>query len=55
MRVVDILIATLVLYPWLTQGVPVEVAGYSFHLADLGVPLLIAALVTDAVLRRPAP
>jgi uncharacterized membrane protein len=53
MRVVDILIATLVLYPWLTQGVPVEVAGYSFDLADLGVPLLIAALVTDAVQRRP--
>ncbi len=52
MRVVDILIATLVLYPWLTQGVAVEVAGYSFHLADLGVPLLIAALVTDAVQRR---
>jgi uncharacterized membrane protein len=54
MRVVDILIATLVLYPWLTQGVPVEIAGYSFELADLGVPLLIAALVTDVVQRRPA-
>jgi uncharacterized membrane protein len=54
MRVVDILIATLVLYPWLTQGVPVEIAGYSFDLADLGVPLLIVALITHAVQRGPA-
>jgi uncharacterized membrane protein len=53
MRVLDILIATLVLYPLVTQGVPVEIAGYSFDLADLAVPLLIAALVTDAVTRWP--
>lgn len=50
MRLLDILIATLVLFPWLTEGLEFEMPG--FHVSDLsdfGIPLLAAALVTEAV------
>lgn len=52
MRVLDILIATLVLVPWLGDGVSFELPGaYVIELPDLGVPLLIVALVALAVRR----
>jgi uncharacterized membrane protein len=52
-RLVDILIATLVLFPCLTEGIWLEIPGAgSVELSDLGLPLLIAALVVLAVRER---
>jgi hypothetical protein len=50
----DILIATLVVFPWLTEGLALDFAGLQFaDLSDLGIPLLVAALVVVAVRCRP--
>ena len=53
MRLLDILIATLVVYPWMTEGLAVEIGGHFLGLADLGIPFLVIALVADAVHRWP--
>lgn len=53
MRLLDILIATLVVFPWLTEDVAVDFGAMRFSDAsDLNVPLLAAALVAGAVLGR---
>jgi uncharacterized membrane protein len=52
----DILLATLVLFPFLTEGFGVALPGSGFvSLPDLGVPLLVAALVAAGVRWSSAP
>jgi uncharacterized membrane protein len=54
MRLLDILIATLVVFPWLTEGLGIEVPGLHFaELSDLALPLLAASLVVLGVRRWP--
>jgi uncharacterized membrane protein len=54
MRLLDILIATLVLFPRLTEGFSLDIPGsYFIDLPDLGIPLLAVALVAEAVRRWP--
>jgi hypothetical protein len=53
MLLLDIVIATLVLFPFLADAVWFEIPGFdSLELSDLGVPLLAAALVAVAVQKR---
>jgi hypothetical protein len=53
MRFLDILIATLLVFPWLFQGVAVQMFGLHFSdISDLRLPLLVAVLVTYAFLGR---
>lgn len=53
MRLLDILIVTLVVFPWLAQGLPVDVLGLHFgDMADLRIPLLVAALIGYALAAR---
>jgi len=50
MRLLDVLIATLVVFPWLTDGLSIEIPGaHSIELPDLGIPLLVVALVAATV------
>jgi uncharacterized membrane protein len=50
MILVDILIGTLVLFPFLTAGISFELPGsYFIDLSDFGIPLLLIALVAAAV------
>lgn len=50
MRLLDILVATLVLLPWLTEGIGFSLPGIGYvDLPDLGIPLLAAGLVVVAV------
>ena len=52
MHLIDVLIATLVLFPWLTEGIAFEIPGFHFiELPDLGIPFLIVALVALTVRR----
>src|SRR6058998_1886787 len=52
MRLLDILIGTLVLFPLLADAVWFEIPGlHSLELSDLGLPLLVVALVAAAVQR----
>ena len=53
MRSLDILIATLIVYPWFTEGISLGIAGHIFEPADLSLPLLVVGLISDAVSRRP--
>src|SRR5688500_7100822 len=53
MRSLDILIATLIVYPWLTEGISLGIAGHIFEPADLSLPLLVIGVIADAVVRRP--
>ncbi len=54
MRLLDILIGTLVLFPLLADAVWFEIPGFdSLQLSDLGIPLLAVALVALAVRRWP--
>jgi uncharacterized membrane protein len=48
-RLLDIFIATLIVFPWVTEWGSFE--GTSMELPDYGLPLLIVALVVEAVLR----
>src|SRR6267143_360877 len=53
MRLLDILIGTLVLFPLLADAVWFEIPGlHSLELSDLGLPLLVVALVAAAVRRQ---
>src|SRR5438309_774105 len=53
MRLLDILIGMLVLFPLLADAVWFEIPGlHSLELSDLGLPLLVVALVAAAVRRR---
>ena len=54
MRLLDLLIATLLVFPWLTEGLSVRIPGLGdpMELPDLGVPLLVAGLLV-AALRTP--
>src|SRR5437879_2261008 len=53
MRLLDILIGMLVLFPSLADAVWFEIPGlHSLELSDLGLPLLVVALVAAAVRRR---
>jgi len=50
MLLLDILIATLVVFPWLTEDVELDIAGFhASDLSDLGIPLLAAALIAQSV------
>lgn len=51
MRLLDLLIATLVVFPWLTEGLAVQIPGlpHPMELPDLGIPLLASGLVVAAV------
>lgn len=50
MRLLDILIATVILFPWVTEDVALDVPGLRIaDLSDLGIPLLAAAVVAEAV------
>ncbi|MGA7984171.1 MAG: DUF2079 domain-containing protein [Burkholderiales bacterium] len=50
MLLLDILIGTLVVYPWLTDWAWIEIPGYDrVQLSDFGLPLLVAALVVLAL------
>src|SRR6267143_1379665 len=52
MRLLDILIGTLVLFPLLADAVWFEIPGFhSLALSDLGIPLLAAALIVVALRR----
>src|SRR5438874_10537527 len=52
MRLLDILIGTLVLFPLLADAVWFEIPGFSsLALSDLGIPLLAAALIVEAARR----
>ena len=54
MRLLDILIGTLVLFPLLADAVWFEIPGFqSVELSDLGIPLLVAALIVEAARRWP--
>src|SRR6267143_2960798 len=54
MRLLDILIGTLVLFPLLADAVWFEIPGFqSVELSDLGLPLLAAALIVEAARRWP--
>src|SRR5438552_275400 len=53
MRLLDILIGMLVLFPLLADAVWFEIPGlHSLELSDLGLPLLVVALVAAALRRR---
>lgn len=49
MLLLDALIATLVLFPWLSEDVVYQISGTTVELSDLGVPLLATVLVAMAV------
>jgi uncharacterized membrane protein len=50
MRLLDVLILTLVLFPWLTEGLSIAPFGWqSLEVADLGIPMLVVALVPALV------
>lgn len=50
MRLLDIFIATLIVFPWVTEWVSFETAGGAYiELSDYGVPLLVVALIVEAV------
>lgn len=49
MRLLDIFIATLIVFPWVTEWGSFE--GTSMELPDYGLPLLAAALIIEAGLR----
>lgn len=50
MLLLDILIATLVVFPWLTEDVPLDIGPVQIgDLSDLGIPLLAAALIALTV------
>ena len=54
MRLIDILIGTLVVFPLAADAVWFEIPGlHSLELADLGLPLLAAALIVEAARRWP--
>jgi uncharacterized membrane protein len=55
MRLLDVLIATLVVFPWLTEGLSVEIPGlpHPMEVPDLGIPLLVVGLVAAAVRMSP--
>jgi uncharacterized membrane protein len=51
-RVIDLLIATLVLFPWLSEGIEYRIPGWqTVELSDLGLPALAVALVVIVVHR----
>jgi uncharacterized membrane protein len=51
-RLFDIFIATLIVFPWLTEWVAFETAGGAYvELSDYGVPLLVVALIVEAIRR----
>jgi hypothetical protein len=53
MRLLDLLIATLVIFPLLTDWISFEIPGvHLMELSDFGVPLLVASLVVAAVRGR---
>lgn len=53
MRLLDILIGTLVVFPLLAEALWLEIPGFeSSGLTDLGAPLLAAVLIVEAVRRR---
>lgn len=48
----DVLVATLIVYPWLTDWAWIQIPGVVFvQPADFGVPLLVVALVILAITR----
>ena len=51
MRVLDLLIGTLVLFPLLTEGFTIEIPGlgHPMEMSDLAVPLLVAGFVITTV------
>lgn len=54
MRILDLLIATLVLLPWLGEDIDYHIpGGPTFELPDAGLPILAAALIAIAVHRFP--
>jgi uncharacterized membrane protein len=53
MRLLDILIATLVLFPLAADAISVDIPGLALELSDMRIPLLVAALIVFAVRRRP--
>jgi uncharacterized membrane protein len=53
MRVFDILILSLLVFPWLVQGLPLNLLGLHFSdMSDLRIPLLVAALIAYAFAAR---
>jgi uncharacterized membrane protein len=48
-RLLDIFIAALIVFPWLTEWIAFETPGGAYvELSDYGVPLLVVALVVEA-------
>jgi hypothetical protein len=48
-RLLDTFIATLIVFPWLTEWIAFETAGGTYvELSDYGVPLLVVALIVEA-------
>jgi len=48
-RLLDTFIATLIVFPWLTEWIAFETAGGAYvELSDYGVPLLVVALIVEA-------
>ena len=55
MRLLDILVATLIVFPWVTEWIEFWTPDKSYYveLADFSLPLLLAALLYEAVRRFP--